>query len=282
MWRYEYAIENLNSDVACGALHVPIVPGTLPVGIGFHDIQHLEPDGPNNLPVDGTDWTPTVGLNEINWTTVPYATNPAGNGLRFATLFNFRFDVAAPPQVSAVTLDTWKVPGSVSVQAFAPGAPVQPGSPFCFGDGSGTACPCANASAPGADEGCLNSLGIGAKLVSSGSPSVMSDSLILSGTQMTNSSCLYFQGTTQTAGGSGAVFGDGLRCAGGTIVRLSTRTNVAGSSQYPVVGDPSVSVRGGCSAGDVRTYQVWYRNAAAFCSPSTFNLTNGVQVTWAP
>ena len=27
-------------------------------------------------------------------------------------------------------------------------------------------------------------------------------------------------------------------------------------------------------------YQVWYRNAASFCTPSTFNLTNGVLVTW--
>jgi hypothetical protein len=32
----------------------------------------------------------------------------------------------------------------------------------------------------------------------------------------------------------------------------------------------------------VRSYQAWYRNAAAFCTPSTFNLTNGYSVTWAP
>jgi len=27
---------------------------------------------------------------------------------------------------------------------------------------------------------------------------------------------------------------------------------------------------------------VWYRNAAAFCSAETFNLTNGVLATWSP
>jgi hypothetical protein len=32
----------------------------------------------------------------------------------------------------------------------------------------------------------------------------------------------------------------------------------------------------------VRTYQCWYRNAAAFCQPATFNLTNGIQTTWQP
>jgi hypothetical protein len=29
-------------------------------------------------------------------------------------------------------------------------------------------------------------------------------------------------------------------------------------------------------------YQVWYRNASAFCTPATFNLTNGLRVTWVP
>jgi len=47
------------------------------------------------------------------------------------------------------------------------------------------------------------------------------------GSQMTNSSALYFQGTTQMAGGAGIAFGDGLRCAGGSIVRLGTKTNAA-------------------------------------------------------
>jgi hypothetical protein len=78
------------------------------------------------------------------------------------------------------------------------------------------------------------------------------------------------------------VFGDGLRCASGSIVRLGAKLNAGGTSQFPAAGDPSVSVRGGCHAGELHTYQVWYRNAAAFCTPSTFNLTNGVALTWTP
>ncbi|MEY2806172.1 MAG: hypothetical protein RIR65_589, partial [Planctomycetota bacterium] len=31
-----------------------------------------------------------------------------------------------------------------------------------------------------------------------------------------------------------------------------------------------------------RTYQAWYRNAAAFCTPSGFNLGNGLEIVWAP
>jgi hypothetical protein len=97
---------------------------------------------------------------------------------------------------------------------------------------------------------------------------------------MPDSSALYFQGTTQSAGGAGVAFGDGLRCASGAVVRLGTKTNAAGASQYPSGGDPSISVRGMNAIGNVRTYQCWYRNAASFCTPDTFNLTNGVQTTW--
>ncbi len=154
------------------------------------------------------------------------------------------------------------------------------GTPLCFGDGSGTACPCANNSTVGAEEGCLSSLATGGKLTTTGGASIGSDSLVLQGTQMPSAPCLYFQGTTVISGGAGVVFGDGLRCAGGVVTRLGTKTNVGGASQYPVAGDLSVSVRGMCSAGDLRYYQIWYRNAAAFCTPSTFNLTNAVQVTW--
>ncbi|MBL8863746.1 MAG: hypothetical protein JNK02_17285 [Planctomycetes bacterium] len=159
--------------------------------------------------------------------------------------------------------------------------PQSAGSPFCFGDGTGTACPCANAGAPG--NGCASSVNAaGANLTASGTASIAADTLQLSGSGMPNSSVLYFQGTSQLGGGAGAVFGDGLRCAGGTVIRLQTKSNVAGASQYPVGAEVPISIRGVNVPGNVRTYQAWYRNASAFCTPSTFNLTNGVELTWSP
>ncbi len=155
------------------------------------------------------------------------------------------------------------------------------GTAFCSGDGSGTACPCGNAGAAG--NGCASSVNAaGAQLQAVGTPSLAVDTLVMSGTNMPNSSALYFQGTTQAGAGAGTAFGDGLRCAGGTVVRLKTKTNVAGESSYPGAGDPSVSVKGQITAPGTRTYQVWYRNAAAFCTPSTFNLSNGLEITWTP
>jgi hypothetical protein len=154
------------------------------------------------------------------------------------------------------------------------------GTSFCAGDGSGTACPCGNNSPSGQGRGCVSSLGNGALLGATGTASVSNDNVVLQGAGMPDSSALYFQGTAQTGGGAGAVFGDGLRCAGGTVVRLGTKTNSGGMSQFPAAGDPALSIKGGVTAGDTRTYQVWYRNAAAFCTTSTFNLTNGYQIVW--
>ena len=175
--------------------------------------------------------------------------------------------------------------GCVAVSSIGPcgGGPTPPGTPFCPGDGSGgTACPCGNNSGLGQNLGCLNSLGSGGKIDASGVASVSADTVILQGSGMPNASALYFQGTSQQNGGAGTVFGDGIRCAGGTIVRLATKANSGGSSQFPAAGDPTLSAQGGAMAGDTRTYQVWYRNAdPAFCTPSTFNLTNGYEIVWS-
>jgi hypothetical protein len=149
---------------------------------------------------------------------------------------------------------------------------------FCTGESAAT-CPCGNGSTPGAQSGCANSLGAGARLVDQGASSLALDTLALRGSGMPNSSSLYFQGS---GAGSGAPFGDGLRCATGTTIRLATRVNSAGASTYPYAGEPSISVRGAIVAPGVRSYQVWYRNSAAFCTPSTFNLSNGLQVLWTP
>ena len=158
----------------------------------------------------------------------------------------------------------------------------QTGTTFCFGDGAGIQCPCGNTGITGA--GCGNSVNAqGGRLVATGTPSLANDSLVLRATRLPNSSALYFQGTDRANNGFGTVFGDGLRCVQGTVIRLGTKINAVGGSTFPQVGDGAISVRGAIPAsGTVRYYQVWYRNAAAFCSASTFNLTNGVGITWAP
>ncbi|MFO1011591.1 MAG: VCBS repeat-containing protein [Planctomycetota bacterium] len=151
---------------------------------------------------------------------------------------------------------------------------------FCFGDGTGAACPCGNDGAPG--HGCGNSTNAaGALLVAAGVPSVLSDTVALDASALTGATCVFFQGSAQMAP---IVVDDGLGCVTGTVVRLGTKAIGGGSARFPQIGDPLISVRGAVpAAGGTRYYQCFYRNAvAAFCPPATSNRSNGVAVTWVP
>jgi hypothetical protein len=150
----------------------------------------------------------------------------------------------------------------------------------CFGDGTGTACPCANSGAAG--NGCANSsFAIGANMSTSGSPSIANDTLVLTASNIPGPG-LFFQGTTGFGGGLGIPFGDGLLCSGGVITRMGVVFPTGTSASYPGGTTPApIHIAGGTAAGDVRNYQCWYRDAAPFCTPDTFNLTNMVTLTWA-
>ncbi len=286
LYHYEYAVYNQNSDRNGGSFSIPVSNSVNITNIGFHDTTYRDGDGNGNVNFDGTDWTSNRTGSALTWSCATQGTNNNANAIRWSGCYNFRFDADAAPNAGSATLGLWKTgsPANMSVALDVPGnGGPNPAFAFCFGDGSGTACPCGNNSAPGAGEGCLSSIGSGGLLNATGTPSLSADNVVLQGAGMTDSSCLYFQGTAQVAGGQGGTFGDGLRCAGGTTIRLGNKTNLLGSSQYPGGGDPALSVQGQVSNPGVRTYQVWYRNAdPTFCTAATYNLTNGFQLTWAP
>ena len=162
-----------------------------------------------------------------------------------------------------------------------------PGQPYCFGDGSlSTACPCGNSGAAG--RGCANSQpgSIGAWITSSGSVNPDTVVLYCSGMPVT-ANAVYLQGNNTNA--NGVVFGDGVRCVAGTLKRLSVKSSVAGASQFPGAGDPSISQRSAqlgdsFGPGATRYYATYYRDpSASFCpSPAgnTWNITNGLLIAW--
>ncbi len=166
-----------------------------------------------------------------------------------------------------------------SLQSFSISLPTT-GTPECFGDGSGTACPCGNNSPVGASSGCLNSLGMAGRLLGAGDALVVADTLALNASNVPNGPGLYFQGTT--TGSAGIAFGDGLLCANGSIIRLGVVFASGNASSYPGGTTPGpISVGGLVLPGDTRSYQLWYRDGdPGFCSTATFNLTNALTVTW--
>jgi trimeric autotransporter adhesin len=166
-----------------------------------------------------------------------------------------------------------------------PGCSASTGTAFCAGDGTGNPCPCGNTGTNG--HGCDNSNASGgAQLRAEGQAMISADSVTLRVTQTTAfGALLFFQGTAQSGGGAGVLFGDGLRCVTGQQVRLAVRFASAGTASFGrgIPGDPAVSAAGNLQPGwRTRHYQVWYRDALSFCTPSTFNLSNGLSLRWAP
>ncbi len=168
--------------------------------------------------------------------------------------------------------------GTSATKQYSAGGAGPVGTPFCFGDGSGTACPCNNNGGTG--EGCANSTASGATISGSGTASVSAGNLVLSATGLVPSQPgLYFQGNNAVNGGNGNAFGDGLRCAGGSTIRLQVAFSSAGGTSSTNI---NIAAKGQCAPGQTRRYQVWYRDPSFSPCLSGFNLSNGFEVVWQP
>ncbi|RME38392.1 MAG: hypothetical protein D6788_07550, partial [Planctomycetota bacterium] len=118
-WAYEYALQNLNSHRSCGSFTVPLRTGDTPRAVGFHDVDYHSGD-----PVDGVDWTWSLGNQSITWSTVPYApeVDTSANALRWGTLYNFRFESSSAPDAATVTLGLFRpgFPAEVTARTIGP------------------------------------------------------------------------------------------------------------------------------------------------------------------
>lgn len=110
-FHYEYAIYNLTSDRSCGSLTVPVSGATMVTGIGFHDVDYRDGDGPDDVNFSGADWTAVHAGDSLSWATESFATNASANAIRWGTLYNFRFECGRPPMNGQVSLGLFK-PGA--------------------------------------------------------------------------------------------------------------------------------------------------------------------------
>jgi len=151
--------------------------------------------------------------------------------------------------------------------------------PICFGDGTGTPCPCGNSGSPG--HGCRNSAtSTGCMLTFSGTTSLAAGDLaLIAGNSIPQAPGIFFSGTTTVAGGLGMGFGDGLLCAGGHIRRLEIV--FSGFFGDATTTQPLSNLES-LTPGDTRLYQWWYRDAAPLPCGNPFNTSNALQVAWLP
>jgi hypothetical protein len=156
---------------------------------------------------------------------------------------------------------------------------------FCAGDGSlPTNCPCSNLGTGG--HGCNNSQGTGGAILDV-TGSTLPDSIVLkSSGELPSAFSVFIQGTTNLP--NGVMYGDGLRCVGGSFKRIAKKNASGGSVSYPGEGDPTITVRSAqlgdaIAPGSSRYYQVMYRDPVmAFCGAptSTFNISSGIRIDW--
>jgi len=184
-----------------------------------------------------------------------------------------------------------------------------PGESFCVPGDDAALCPCFTSQGQIADpgHGCGNSVFTGgAILTSSGSDTTIgADDVTLTLSDIPATvSCIYLQGNADIS--PGAVFGDGRRCAGGTLIRIGQKIdNGCGVGCQPTGGDDvavdnstslgaaagegtgyissagGVSTTGGIGGSGQYIYQGYYRNPnPTWCPSATFNVSQGQKITW--
>jgi spore coat protein A len=146
------------------------------------------------------------------------------------------------------------------------------GTAYCFGDGSGAACPCGNSDGPGS--GCAHSAGYGSRLYNIGGESASLDDAVLTAIHLPpNKAGLVFMGVNPSA----VPFGDGLLCLQGQIKRFPGKYSGASGS---FLQTQLVQQSGGViTAGSTWHFQVWHRDPNGPCGHGS-NTSNGLRIAF--
>lgn len=101
-WHYEYGIYNHDLSRAIGSFSIPVPMSVGLANVGFSAVRS------HDEPFSNDPWTATHAGGLLTWSTNPWGSIPTGNPLRWGTLYNFRFDAAAPPATVTATLELWQ------------------------------------------------------------------------------------------------------------------------------------------------------------------------------
>jgi hypothetical protein len=132
VWHYEYALYNQNLDRAIQSFSVPLGPGVNITNIDFHaPPQHpgFAHDGTQgDAGYSSTPWSNDYqqGNTSITWNCETFAQNQNANAIRFATMYNFRFDADQGPNPTDATVGFFKTGSPIDVVIQAPGGVPSP------------------------------------------------------------------------------------------------------------------------------------------------------------
>ena len=121
-----------------------------------------------------------------------------------------------------------------------------------------------------------NTTGSTADLMISGSTSVSANNLTLMAAPMPNQWGIFYYGPNMVNGGGGAVFGEGVRCVGGSTHRLPPRLASFSTLTYTMDLTNPPSASGAIDPGSSWNFQAWFRDPPG--GSSGFNLSNAATI----
>jgi len=126
-----------------------------------------------------------------------------------------------------------------------------------------------------------NSTTLGTEISATGSLSVADQNLTLKAINCPLMQVgVFFYGPVQLNGGNGLPFGDGLRCVGGSIVRIFPPVFVDGAGEANRTINWTLATSAGLLAGSTQHVQFWYRDPVALASG--FNLSDALSLPLVP
>lgn len=130
LWRYEYAIHNLNSHRSVQRVEIAVPPGSALSNAGFHDVDYHSGE-----PYTNADWTIDADApnGHVAWFGETEAANANANALRWGTTYNFWFDSDQAPGPGLVALTLFRAPAAGEPTTFSVNLPV-PGGTGLFRD----------------------------------------------------------------------------------------------------------------------------------------------------
>lgn len=119
LWRYEYALLNLDSHRNAGGFRIPIVACAATSSLNYAGPRHHSGEPTSNSP-----WPGVVVASEVVWRTPEdFSQNANASALRWGTLANFGFDCDRPPTLAAAIVEFFAPgsPASITLAAPTPG-----------------------------------------------------------------------------------------------------------------------------------------------------------------
>jgi hypothetical protein len=205
----------------------------------------------------------------------------AGSGSNGTKALSWQNTLASGDYVIEVEVGQWSSSDCTMYALTIDGAGAPLATPLCFGDGTAdagqgpTGCPCANLSAVGAGEGCVNSTGHGAVLNAAGSNSFAADNL-----RLRIEDGVPWQPSLVLQGGSVIAypFKDGILCMGHPTERLEVvmlDANGSGTTFGSIVTEGNIT-----GPGTTTFYQAWYRDPVISACGTGSNFTQALRVDW--